>query len=261
MSPIVTLTTDFGLRDAFVGAVKGVLLSRCPDAQIVDITHEIPPHAVRTGALRLASAARYFPAGTVHLAVVDPGVGGARRPIAVEANAQHFVGPDNGVLSLAAPRTLAGWRAVELTNPAYRLPRVSNTFHGRDLFAPTAAHLLCGGALEDLGPRIDSIVEMALPRPARNGEVLRGVVLDVDRFGNLITNVCAEDLTGWNVEQVRVGDLQIDGLRTAYDESRRVVALIDSDDRLEIAVPGGSASLRFGIGLDDPVEVRLRPLP
>ena len=261
MPTIVTLTTDLGTQDAFVGAVKGVLLSQCPDAQIVDITHDIPPQAVRTGALRLASAAPYFPAGTVHLAVVDPGVGGERRPIAVEANAQHFVGPDNGVLSLAAPTMSAGWRAVELTNPAHRLSQLSNTFHGRDLFAPAAAHLACGGALEDLGDEVDAIIELALPRPRRDGDTLHGVVLDVDRFGNVITNVRAADLAGRSVAQVMVGDARIDGLSTAYDDSRRAVALIDSDDRLEVAVPGGSAAIAFGVGLDDPVEIRLRPLP
>lgn len=260
MPTIVTLTTDFGIQDAFVGAMKGVLLSRCPRAQIVDITHEIPPQAVRTGALRLASVAAYFPAGTVHLAVVDPGVGGARRAIAIQANAQHFVGPDNGVLSVAAPGTSLGWRAVELTNTAHRLSRLSNTFHGRDLFAPAAAHLACGGALEELGGEVEAILELQVPRPRRDGDTLHGVVLDIDRFGNVITNICAEDLAGWSVDHLRVGVARIDGLSTAYDDSKGLVAVIDSDDRLEVAAPSGSAASALGVELDDPVEVRLRPL-
>jgi len=258
---IITLTTDFATRDAFVGTMKGVILARCPGAQLVDITHEVPAQNVRIGAIRVASAAPFFPDGTVHLVVVDPGVGSSRRPIAVEAGGQRFVGPDNGVLSLAAPRGMLGWRAVELTSPEHRLARLSNTFHGRDVFAPAAAHLACGGTLDQLGNPTDSIVELILPRPRREGDILRGVVLDIDSFGNLITNVCAADLAGWPVDRVTVGGLRVEGLSTSYDESQSAVALIDSDDRLEIAVPGGSAAARLGVDLDDPVEVRLRTSP
>ena len=259
MAAIVTLTTDFGAQDAFVGTMKGVILSRCPAAQLVDLTHEIPPQAIRTGALRLASAAPYFPAGTVHLVVVDPGVGGPRRPIAIEAGDQRFVGPDNGVLSLAAPSTRPGWRTVELTSQEHRLSPVSNTFHGRDIFAPAAAHLAGGGTLDDLGPRISSIVELALPLPERTGSLVRGVVLDIDRFGNLITNIHSADLMDADIERICVGPLRVDGLSAAYDPGRAAVAVVDSDDRLEIAVPGGDAAGQHGIRLDDPVEVRLRP--
>lgn len=260
MPAIVTLTTDFGMQDAFVGAMKGALLARCPGVQIVDITHGVPPQAIRIGALRLASAAPYFPVGTIHLAVVDPGVGGPRRAVAMESRSQLFLGPDNGVLSLAAPLSSVGWRAVEVTNPAHRLARVSDTFHGRDLFAPAAAHLARGGALEDLGEPTDWIVELALPQPARDGDVIRGVVLDVDRFGNLVTNICAQDLAGRTVQQVSVRGLRIGELSTSYDASERVVAVIDSDDRLEIAMPGRSAAAEIVAGPDEPVEVRLRPL-
>src|SRR5881398_2721053 len=166
--------------------MKGVVLARCPGAQLVDITHEVPAQNVRIGAIRVASAAPFFPDGTVHLVVVDPGVGSSRRPIAVEAGGQRFVGPDNGVLSLAAPSTRPEWRAVELTSQEHRLSPVSNTFHGRDIFSPAAAHLAGGGMLDDLGPRISSIVGLALPLPERAGSLVRGVVLDIDRFGNLI---------------------------------------------------------------------------
>ena len=260
MPSIITLTTDFGTQDAFVGTMKGVIISRCPRAVLIDLTHDVPAQAIRTGALRLASARPYFPAGTVHLVVVDPGVGGARRPIAIEAGNQRFVGPDNGVLSIAAPRSAPGWRGVELSSAAHRLGRVSHTFQGRDIFAPAAAHLACGGALEELGPPIDSMAELDLPRPRRDGNVLRGIVLDVDRFGNLITSIHVADLAGASVEEVRVRDRRIEGLSTAYDSTKDVVVVIDSDDRLEIAVPGGSAAGELGVGLDEPVEVKLGPL-
>jgi S-adenosyl-L-methionine hydrolase (adenosine-forming) len=257
----ITLTTDFGTQDAFVGTMKGVIISRCPGAQLVDLTHEVPPQSIRIGALRVASAAPYFPVGTIHLVVVDPGVGGARRPVAIKAGGQGFVGPDNGVLSLAAPRSAPDWRAVELTSDAHRLPSVSNTFHGRDIFAPAAAHLACGGALEDLGDPIQSIVELAIPAPVRDGDVLHGVVLDVDRFGNLITNIRAADLAGAAVAEAVVGERRIEGLSRSYDSTRNAVVLIDSDDRLEIAVPGGNAAEAMGVGTDDPIEVRLLPRP
>jgi S-adenosylmethionine hydrolase len=256
---IVTLTTDFGTKDAFVGAMKGVLLARCPGAQLVDITHEVPPQAIRIGALRLAAAARYFPAGTIHVAVIDPGVGGPRRALAVESRSHFFVGPDNGVLSLAAVPSSVGWRAAEITNPAHRLDPVSNTFHGRDVLAPAAAHLAQGGSLEDLGQLTDQIVELTLPQPMQDGDVIRGVVLDVDRFENLVTNICAEHLAAGVFQQVSVRELTIKGLSTSYEASERAVAVIDSDGRLEIAMPGKGAAAELGVGPDEPVEVRIRP--
>lgn len=261
MTPIVTLTTDFGLRDSYVGAMKGVILSRCPGAQIVDLTHEVPPQQIRIGALRLASAAAYFPPGTVHLAVVDPGVGSQRRAIAIEADGHRFVGPDNGVLTLAAPPARAGWRAAEITNRAYMLPVVSQTFHGRDVFAPAAAHLASGGALEDLGPPLLDPVELHLPAPVRRGRRLRGVILDVDRFGNLVTNIRGEQLNDGEVERVCVGGAVILGLSHWYDPSRELVAIVGSDGRLEIAAPGGSAAARLGLGPDAPVEIVFRSVP
>ncbi len=261
MVAIVTLTTDFGVRDSFVGAMKGVILSRCPGTQLVDITHEVPPQHVRTGALRLAAAAPYFPAGTVHLAVVDPGVGSARRAIAIEADGHRFVGPDNGVLTFAAPRSASGWRAVEIARREHMLPRVSQTFHGRDVFAPVAAHLANGGALDDLGPPIPAVVELHLEPATRDGQRLTGTVLDIDRFGNLITTVRASQLANAEVERVCVGNAAIAELSRWYDPSRELVALIDSDGWLEIAAPGGSAAERLGVGLDAPIEVWLRSVP
>jgi S-adenosylmethionine hydrolase len=261
VTAILTLTTDFGVRDSFVGTMKGVILSRCPAACIVDVCHDVPPQQIRTGALRLASAAPYFPAGTVHVAVVDPGVGGDRRAIAIDAGGQRFVGPDNGVLTLAAPPNAAGWRAVEITSRAHMLRQVSQTFHGRDVFAPAAAHLAAGGALDDLGAAVAPVVELRLPVPARDGRRLRGIVQDVDRFGNLITNVRADQLSDDYVERVCVGGATIHGLSHWYDPSRNLIALVDSDGWLEVAAPGGNASEQLKVSLDAPVEVYLRSVP
>ncbi|HET8575537.1 MAG TPA: SAM-dependent chlorinase/fluorinase, partial [Methylomirabilota bacterium] len=149
-APIITLTTDFGSRDPFVGVMKGVILGICPAARLVDLSHEVSPQDVLEGALMLESSARFFPPGTIHLAVVDPGVGSRRRGLAVSAAGQCFVGPDNGLFTATLEEP--GWVAVSLENPAYRLTQVSGTFHGRDIFAPAAAHLACGVALERLGP-------------------------------------------------------------------------------------------------------------
>ncbi len=257
---IVTLTTDFDTTDAFVGSMKGVIMSRCPEAQVVDIAHRVPAHDIRAGALRLASAARFFPAGTVHVAVVDPGVGGPRRSIAIEALGQRFVGPDNGVLSLAAPRGASGWMAVELTNRAYWLPDVSNTFHGRDVFAPVAAYLACGGELRELGEVADSIHQLRLPVPDLRGDHVVGAVIDVDRFGNLITNIRPRQLGGRSVARVDVGGASVDGLSSAYEPTQPLVALEDSDGWIEVAAPGGSAAAGLGVGVDDRVDVYLAPL-
>jgi S-adenosylmethionine hydrolase len=261
VAAIVTLTTDFGVRDSYVGTMKGVILSRCPEAQIVDICHEVLPQQVRIGALRLAAAAPYFPPGTVHVAVVDPGVGSTRRAIAIEAGTQRFVGPDNGVLTLAARQIGPEWHAFEITNPARMLPWVSQTFHGRDVFAPAAAYLAAGGSIDDLGPALVEVVELQLPRPAGAGSTLNGLVLDVDRFGNLITNVRAEDLAPATDYEVRVGAATIVGLSRWYDPERELVAIIDSDGWLEIAAPGMNAAEQLGVGLDAQVEVRPRSAP
>ena len=257
MRPIVTLTTDFGLSDSFVGAVKAVLLSRCRDLQIVDITHDVPPQNVLVGALRLASAARYFPPGTVHLAVVDPGVGSARRAVAISAGGHYFVGPDNGVFTFALPGDRRDRRIVELTNSALWLERPSNTFHGRDIFAPVAAHLACGGSLDVLGTAVASVVEIALPVPDRAAQSVVGIVFDVDRFGNLITNVRPDDYEGWTVLSLRVGPIQVDGLSSFYDPARQFVAVVDSDGWLEIAAPGANASRRLAVDVGDVVAVQL----
>lgn len=189
-SRIITLTTDFGLADHYVGTMKGVLLSRCPDAQLVDISHEIPAFSIPAAAYAVAQAAPYFPPSTVHLIVVDPGVGTARKPLCVEAQAHYFIAPDNGVLSLVVAHDR---RAVarELTNRNFWLDSPSSTFHGRDIFAPSAAALASGAALvEDLGPVLSRIDILPDLEPEQIDENLwRGIILSIDRFGNVVTNL------------------------------------------------------------------------
>jgi hypothetical protein len=253
---MVTLTTDFGTRDPWVGIMKGVILARCRDAVLVDLTHEVAPQDVLGGQLALAAATPYFPAGTVHLAVVDPGVGTARRPLAVAAGGQCFVGPDNGLFSFLFERP--GWTAVELAVPAHRLAPVSRTFHGRDVFAPAAAALAAGVPLARLGPRVTDPVRRPLPRAHRQGRVLHGEVLQVDRFGNLITSITARDLAGGRAAAVEAGGRRLP-LVEAYGAASPggTAALVDSTDRLEIFAREGSAARRLGLGRGAPVRVRL----
>jgi S-adenosylmethionine hydrolase len=228
---IITLTTDFGHADPYVAAMKGVILSLNPVATIVDITHEVRPQQVAQGAFLLSQALPYFPPGTVHAVVVDPGVGTGRRALAVATLDALLVGPDNGVLSAALPdetRRRAGspgpgavtlpdgYRAAAITRRRYMREPVSGTFHGRDVFAPAAAHLSLGVALGALGPAVKKVLALPPFRARRRPDgVLEGHVLHVDRFGNLITDVRAEDLSTRRVE-VRIGGRRIEGLSRKY---------------------------------------------
>jgi S-adenosyl-L-methionine hydrolase (adenosine-forming) len=192
--PIVSLLSDFGARDAFVGAMKGVILSVCPDASLVDLCHEVSPHDIRGGSFLLRTAATAFPTGTIHLAVVDPGVGGPRRPILAEIDGQTFVAPDNGLLSYPLAFA-ANCRIRHLTAHAYWRHPVSPSFHGRDVFAPVAGHLASGVDPGRLGPEIGDPVRIPIPRPVKDAEGnIRGTVIWVDRFGNCVTDVALEDL-------------------------------------------------------------------
>lgn len=188
-APIITLTTDFGLADHYVGAMKGVLLSRCPNVQVIDISNEIPAFSIASAAYAVAQAAPYFPPATVHVVVIDPGVGTSRKPLCVEALGQYFIAPDNGVLSLVVARDR---RAVarELTNRNFWLDSPSSTFHGRDIFAPSAAALATGAArAEELGPVLSRIEILPDLEPEQLSEsVWRGTILSIDRFGNVVTN-------------------------------------------------------------------------
>jgi S-adenosylmethionine hydrolase len=257
--PVITLTTDFGLRDPFVGIVKGVILSLCPSARLVDLTHEIPPHDVRAGGLALEAAVPFFPAGTVHLAVVDPGVGTARRPLAVRREQYCLVGPDNGLFTFALEET--GWTAVTLAAPEYRLPEVSRTFHGRDVFAPAAAHLAAGVPLERLGPPLTDPVRLPRPGCRLEGRELIGEVLGADRFGNLLTSIPAHrlgEIPGHGPIALEVAGRLVGGPVQAYAEGREgePTAIVGSTGRLEIFVKGGSARDRTGAGRGTVVRVK-----
>jgi hypothetical protein len=254
-SGVITLLTDFGLEDAYVGVVKGVLLGINPRARLVDLTHVVPPQDVRRAALLLEGAWRFFPRGTVHLAVVDPGVGGARRPIAVAAGGHYFVGPDNGLLGFCFD--LPGARGVLLTAARYHRHPVSRTFHGRDVFGPVAAHCSRGVRLAALGPPVRDPVRLAWPAPRRRGRRVVGEVLLVDRFGNLLTNLRASDLAGPPDRGVlTVGGVRIRGLAGTYAERPRgaLGTSIDSSGRVEVFEREGSARRRLGIGPGAPVS-------
>ncbi len=259
--PVISLTTDFGQSDSYVAAMKGVILSLCPEAVLVDISHEIRPQAVRQAGYVLSTAAPYFPPGTVHLVIVDPGVGSERRSIAVLTERAIYVAPDNGVLSLALVQDPA-WQAVHLTEPRYRLSQVSATFHGRDLFAPAAAHLACGTAPVEMGTTIPLSELITLPNttPQRLPDgSWRGEILHVDHFGNLVTDF---RITNPQVRlKIMVRGRRLERLsRTFADvEPGELVAYVGSNGHLEIAVRDGDAATQLGMDVGDPVEVEGSP--
>jgi S-adenosyl-L-methionine hydrolase (adenosine-forming) len=258
--PVIALVTDFGTRDHYAGTMKGVALGICPDATLVDITHDVPPHDVLAGALELAAAYRYFPSGTVFLVVVDPGVGSTRRGLAAEAGDYRFVAPDNGVLTLvfneAPPR-----RVVELTERKYARPSVSRTFEGRDRFAPAAAWLAKGIDLGALGRGAGTIHRLDVPVPLVEGDRIEGQVLRVDRFGNLISNIDRKtfDRLGTAIE-VTVGDHSVPRVVSTYADvaAGEICALFGSSDHLEIAANGASAAAALGLGRGAVVHVSRR---
>jgi len=260
--PIITLTTDFGADDIFVGVMKGVILRINPAVRVIDLTHAVPPQSVEMGALLLRLAVPYFPAGTIHVAVVDPGVGSARRSVVVETESGILVGPDNGLLAPAAEQ--AGIkRLVECTNQSYWLPHLGATFHGRDIYAPVAAHLSCGVALESVGEFCAPLTPLALPLAKREqvGEQIqiRGTVVWVDRFGNLITNIAAQDIEAFPPQElsVSIADTVIDGLVSAYAAvpDGELLALLNSWGLVEIARRNGSAGEHVGVGTGAPIVV------
>jgi S-adenosylmethionine hydrolase len=243
--PTIALLTDFGTRDHYAGTMKGVILGICPDATLVDISHDIPPHDVLAGALELAAAYRYFPPGTVFLAVVDPGVGSTRRGLATEA-AEHN------------PK-----RIVELSERRYARPTVSRTFEGRDRLAPAAAWLAKGIELSALGRPAGSVHQLDIPHPEADADRIIGQVLRVDRFGNLITNIdrrAFDKLAGGGVVDVRVGLHQVAKLVSTYADvaNGEVAALFGSTEHLEIAANGTSAARALALGLGAPVHVSRR---
>lgn len=258
MRPVIALLSDFGTRDHYAGTMKGVMIGICPDVTFVDITHDITPHDVMEGALQLAASCRYFPAGTIFLSVVDPGVGSSRRGIAVEAGDYRFVAPDNGVLT-AALRDVPPKRIVELTERRYARPTVSRTFEGRDRFAPAAAWMAKGIQLSALGRAVTSYHQIEIPQP-QVGDQLAGVVLLIDRFGNLVTNVdrrTFESFTRGQPVALKVDDHAITRVVATYSDIRagEVCALFGSTEHLEFAVNGGSAADTLRVTKGAKVEI------
>jgi S-adenosylmethionine hydrolase len=262
--PIITLTTDFGLNDHFVGTVKGVILGIAPEVEIVDICHSVQAFDVLDGALTIAQAYSYFPAGTVHLVVVDPGVGTERRPILASSDKYHFVAPDNGVLSLMYARE-ERLHVRHITADHYNLQPVSKTFHARDIFAPVAAWLAKRVDTEKFGEEIHDFVRFNAPKPkAASGNTLRGVVLKVDRFGNLVTNITSEDAPLLFEAQpapfkILIGKREITEIHLNYAEGApgEVFGILGSMGYLEIAANRGSAAQTLGVGKGSDVNVIL----
>ncbi|HUM05437.1 MAG TPA: SAM-dependent chlorinase/fluorinase [Terriglobales bacterium] len=262
--PIITLTTDFGTNDHFVGTMKGVILEMVPDAQLIDISHAVQPFDVLDGALTISQAYRYFPPGTVHVVVVDPGVGTARRPIILTGDRHQFVAPDNGVLSMVydGEERLS---VRHVTAEHYFLQPRSNTFHGRDIFAPVAAYLAKGVDPARFGDEVTDYARFAAPRPKPIDEhTLRGVVLKVDRFGNLITNITAQDLPALfeakpQAFKITLGRGQATRLCTNYAEGGpgEAFAILGSMGFLEIATNRGSAFQLLGAGKGSEVNVAI----
>lgn len=272
MRSVVTLTTDFGLNDSYVAAMKGVILGINPDAVLVDVTHSIEPQNVPQAAFVVGTVWSAFPEGTIHLVVVDPGVGTERRGLALKTPKATFVAPDNGVLTHVvrayggtgdvgpgqAPGAAKYLEAINLTNRAYWRAPVSPTFHGRDVFAPVAAHISRGVPVGEFGESVASVEMLPVVEPERrpDGSIL-GSIVHIDSFGNLIANIRCEKLTGkpWKTV-VEVGLRRIEGLGQTYGETGGLIALAGSSGYLEIALAGGSAGKFLGARVGDPVLVR-----
>ncbi|MBN1120267.1 MAG: SAM-dependent chlorinase/fluorinase [Anaerolineae bacterium] len=277
-TPIITLLTDFGERDGYVGTMKGVIVGIVPHARLIDISHQVDPQDVRQAASILAEAYAYFPAHTVHLVVVDPGVGSDRRPVALKTPGGTFVAPDNGVLTLVRRREPAASACV-LNNPDYWLPEPSRTFHGRDIFSPVAAHLASGVPLDELGTPVTDLVELPLAEPVIASGSIRGEVFRIDHFGNILTNITdlrwVDDHTAacyptglgsdpgepvyFDARSARVtcGPHTINGLSQTYSQVSigQVLSLIGSSGELEISINQGNAQEKLRVGVGDLVTI------
>jgi len=257
---IVTLTTDFGLRDPYVAEMKAAILGICPAATIVDITHEVEKFNVRMGAHILASAAQHFPEGTIHVAVVDPEVGTQRQPLLIQTKRGFFIGPDNGLLTLAA--TIQGIiETIQITNRKFMLPEISSTFHGRDVFAPAAAYIAAGIPPREFGQITIETVKPNFARVTHNRAMLIGEVLHIDGFGNIITNISDQEMRLIHLEKtcsVEVGDRQLRleiGKTYGHSKLHQPLALVGSHGYLEIAVNQGNAAETLGTKVGDRIRI------
>jgi S-adenosylmethionine hydrolase len=257
---IITLLTDFGIRQEFVGIMKGVILGIAPDVQIVDLTHLISPQNIKEGAMSLWRAYSFFPRDTIHLFVVDPGVGTKRRPFAARIGDQYFVGPDNGLLTPViedAERAARPMEFVHLQNSKYWLAKVSNTFHGRDIFSPVAAHLANGVALSELGASFTDPVRVELSRPVRTPTGWQAHISAIDTFGNLTLDLPASALPDPSRALFRFHGVEVSGVVSSYGHRSPgdLVAVVDSEDFLELAEVNGNAAIRLNGNVGDMVEV------
>jgi hypothetical protein len=252
---LITLLTDFGTQDGFVAQMKGVILSIHSNCTLIDVSHDIPPFSIQHAALVLKGIAGYFPQGTVHLAVVDPGVGSVRKPMALRAFDSYFVGPDNGLFSWIMAST-AEWQAREIANTDLVSPNPHPTFHGRDIFAPIAAHLSLGRQFSEVGPLIHQPVCFSCPHPLKTPAGLKGEIIHTDRFGNVTTNIDQSMLIR-AVKLVNAGQKNIPGLSRFFAEAPpgAPVALVNSFGFLEIALNGGNAASLLGLDIGDPVTI------
>ncbi len=258
----ISLMTDFGLRDGNVGVMKGVIWRIAPEARIADLSHLVDPQNIRQAALILGRTAPYFPDDSIHVVVVDPGVGTQRRAIAGRLGTQCFVGPDNGVISvLMGLAERRGWEVafVHLDQSKFWLEDVSDVFHGRDIFSPVAAHLAAGVPLEQVGSPIQDVIRIELPRPVRTEGGYRGQVLHIDHFGNLATNLTREDLKGVRKLRLTLRGNEVPGLYRTFGElvPGQLMALFGSTGSLIVSEVNGSAAARLGAQVDDDVEVRI----
>lgn len=250
MSSVITLTTDFGVQDHYVGVLKAVLLSIAPDARMIDISHQIPPQDIMAGAWVVRNTAMLYPPESVHLVVVDPGVGTKRKPIALRIEDQFFVGPDNGIFSLIADSY--DYEAVELSNTDYWLPNHSRTFHGRDIFAPVAAHLSRGVSLNDLGDPVDQLETYRWAVPISDKDGVQGWIVHIDRFGNLISNIPAKmihEAGGTSALKIYVGNTILNEIVDTFGDvaDGEPAAYIGSSGVLEIAINKGDAREMLGV--------------
>jgi S-adenosyl-L-methionine hydrolase (adenosine-forming) len=256
--PLITMLTDFGQQDHFVAAMKGVIAGICPEARVIDITHDVAPYAIQSGAFLLQQAWRYFPERTIHVAVVDPGVGSARRPLLLSAGGHYFLGPDNGLLSFALEEARA--QARQLTQTRYMLPQRSATFHGRDIFAPCAAHLAAGVKATAMGPKIEDALRATQWKPTRLARrQWSGAVQHVDRFGNLITNFACDEFGAGMAESfaLTAGTEAITQLVACYANAPRGEACLiaGSAGYFEIFLREAHAAKKLGLGVGAPLEL------
>lgn len=258
----IVFLTDFGIRDGYHGVMKGVALGIAPQATLIDLTHHVDPQNVQQAGLLLAEHAFFFPPGTIFVAVVDPGVGTSRRALAAAIGDFYFIAPDNGLLTrVLAHGEQQGWRRriVEANQPQYWRPTQSRTFHGRDIFTPLAAHLATGIALDALGDPIDDPVRLAIPQPSRRGASISGEVQHIDHFGNLETNIPGALLEGLRGIRLHIAGRTIEGLTPSFGYDRGLIALIDSNGQLGIALTDGSAQALLDCSPGEHVRVDYLP--